>query len=289
MYTRPWASSPNEDRLLDLQRRPAHAARPAGARASRTRRGPCRSRRTRSVRGGRERAVAHDDAARDRAVARRVRAHDHRRDVAGGGLARRVARAALERRASRSSRRGPCRARTKSISSHCALADVADRQVAGAAVEGEAPRVAQAVGVDLAARARAARRTGCRAGTVYGVRRRLALGSIRRILPSSEPRFWALPRAAVLVAAAAAVARADVEQAVGAEQRAGRRCGWTRRRPSAARAAPTPGRRGRRRGACTRRSRWSPVAVGEVDVEQAARRVVGREGDREQALLAAAR
>src|SRR5439155_26342122 len=36
-----------------------------------------------------------------------------------------------------------------------ALADVGDHEVAGQAVEGEAPRVAQAVGPDLAARARA--------------------------------------------------------------------------------------------------------------------------------------
>src|SRR4051794_15842874 len=40
---------------------------------------------------------------------------------------------------------------------HRVLADVADRQVAGAAVEREAPRVAEPVGVDLAARAGAPR------------------------------------------------------------------------------------------------------------------------------------
>ena len=66
----------------------------------------------------RDAAVADDDAARDRAVPVRVRLHDHRLHVAGRALARRVARAALERPPAEVRALAACRARTKSISSH---------------------------------------------------------------------------------------------------------------------------------------------------------------------------
>ena len=216
------------------------------------------------------------------------RLRDDRADRARARTRRaRSARVALERRASRSSRPLPAPAAHEVDLLDLVLADVADREVAGAAVEREAPRVAQAVGVDLAARAGAAdervrARDACTAG------RRRAAG---RCAGSCRAACQALRVAAraVLVAAAAAVAGADVEQVVGAEEQqaavvvglAGRPCARTSRAVAAS-----------ARSALARAvldDALSPVAAGEVDVEAPRSRVVGREGDRQQALLAAGR
>ena len=164
------------------------------------------------------------------------------------------------------------------------LPDVADRQVPRRAVEREAPRVAQAVGVDLAARALAADER-----VVVGDRVRVGAALTRvdaQDLP--EQRVQGLPVAplAVLVAAAAAVAHADVELLVGPEGD----------HPAVvvglgvvlgdqeALGVPVGGVvvRARELG-----ERVRPGFVRVVDVEQAARRVVGREREAEQALLAA--
>src|SRR5215216_994760 len=97
----------------------------------------------------RDGAVADHDA-RDRAVAVAVEALHHRAHVAGGGLAGRVAAAALEGAPAEV----PAAAGAHEVDLlDLVLADVADRQVAVAAVEREPPRVAQPVGVDLVARA----------------------------------------------------------------------------------------------------------------------------------------
>ena len=111
-------------------------------------------------------------------------------------------------------------------------------------------------------------------------------GSMRRILPSSESRFWAFR---ALVAAPAAVAGADVEG------RRGRNASWpplwlasgsadasgrAARRSASARSALA--RRGTRRRAVAVAGRCSRRRSGRV------LRVVGRERDRQQALLAAA-
>ena len=229
--------------------------------------------------------VAHDHAARDRAVAVAVRADDHRRDVAGRRLAGRVARAALERPPAEV-RAAPAAARHEVDLLVLVLADVADREVARAAVEREAPRVAQAVRVDLAARPGAADERVRRPESSRRARPP-ARGSMRRILPSSEPEVLRVAARAVPVAGAAAVARCRRRAGGRARRAAGRRCGWTRSRPCAARAAPSRRRRAPRRGARYSTIRWSPSLSGVVDVEAAAARVVRREGEREQALLPA--
>ena len=131
------------------------------------------------------------------------------------GLARRVARPALERPPAEVRALAPAAAHVVDLLPR-ALADVADGERAVRAVEGEAPRVAQAVGVDLAARARRGRRTGCSRARVYGLaagRRRLDAQD----LAEQRAEVLRVAARAVPVAAAAAVARADVEQAVGPE------------------------------------------------------------------------
>src|SRR4051794_27524631 len=101
----------------------------------------------------RDRTVADDDAAGDGAVAAAVEALDDRAHVAGSGLAGRVAAAALER--------APAEILAAAAAHEVdlldrVLADIADREVPGAAVEGEPPRIAQPVAVDLGAGAGAA-------------------------------------------------------------------------------------------------------------------------------------
>ena len=166
------------------------------------------------------------------------------------------------------------------------LSDVADDEVPVGAVEGEAPRVAQPVGVDLAAGARA---------PDEGVRGRDRVRPAPRG-PGIDPQDLAQRRAqrlrvapgAVLVVAAAAVAGADVHELVGPEDHQARRCGWARGPPCAARGARCPRRR------CSRWRGGTPRCLGPtllrvVDVEQTRLRVVRGEGHREQALLAAGR
>ena len=101
------------------------------------------------------------------------------------------------------------------------LADVADPEVAGVAVEREPPRVAQPVRPDLGPGAVACRRTGCRRAPCTRVAPRSGFGSMRRILPSSVSSDCPLPPGGVAragVAGAAAVAEPEVQVAVGAER-----------------------------------------------------------------------
>ena len=162
------------------------------------------------------------------------------------------------------------------------LADVADDQIAGAPVEGEAPRIAQPVGPDL--------RTPPRPGREWIARwdRVAATGAGRdpQHLAEQDVRVLAI---VVRVALAAAVTNADVEIAVRPELELSavvvalavmvdREHG-----PGAGYVGPV------RIPAC------APVlddlnvvrAVGVVDVEPAAGLVVRRERHREQSLLAA--
>ena len=229
-------------------------------------------------------SVAHDHAAGDRAVAAAVQALDHGPDVAWCGLARRVAAAPLER--------APAEVRALAAAAahevdllDLVLADVADREVARAAVEGEAPWVAQAVAVDLAARAGAARRTGSSAAPGSAGRR----SGAGRCAGSSQQRAEVLPVAAraVLVPAPAAVAEPDVEQAVGAEEHeaavvVGLWLLLGQHQPRRARIRAVGAR------ALVLDHPRVAVVVGVVDVEAPAVGVVGREGHRQQSLLAAA-
>ena len=147
------------------------------------------------------------------------------------------------------------------------LPDVADGQVAGLAVEREAPRVAQAEGEDL--------RLGAALARVEAQQLAEAAAHVLGV--------------AVRVAASATVARARVEQAVGAELQLAA--------VVVALAGVRDGQQGAPRGrvgdvGIAGRARELvdldvPVGVGEVRVEQPARRIVGREGDRQQPALAA--
>src|SRR3954468_23361505 len=100
--------------------------------------------------------VAHDVAARDRAVALRMRVLDDRRARAGRALVGEVAPRALER-APAPVDAAPAAAAGEVDLLHGVLPDVADDEVARATVERVAPRVAEAVGVDLGPGAGAAR------------------------------------------------------------------------------------------------------------------------------------
>ena len=114
------------------------------------------------------------------------------------------------------------------------------------------------------------------------------LGSMRRILPSGELSDCALPRGAVLVVAAPAVAGADVHQLVGAEDHqaavvVGLGVVHAQHEPGAVGVGAIVA------GAVVLPDRLRAALLGVVDVEQPRLRVVGREGHREQALLAAGR
>ena len=127
--------------------------------------------------------VAHDVAAGDRLAAGLVVLED-RGHVDARGRARRD-RAVVWQRALEAPpaevRPAPARRGEVDLLG-VVLADVAEQQVAGLAVEGEAKRVAQPVGVDLAAGVGAPQRRGCQRGSCS---RRAAPGTIRSSLPSS--------------------------------------------------------------------------------------------------------
>ena len=169
------------------------------------------------------------------------------------------------------------------------LADVADPQVAGRPIEREAPRVAEPVGPDLAARLLAPAGSPDE-GVVgrHGVRR---AGGRPRIDPQelAEERVQALT-VALRVAAGAPVARRDPEQAVGAH----------RERPAVVVGVglldPEEDPLGRRisavGGGIGRRDLAHdgvPVAIGVVDEEPAVGREGGREGEPQEPALAAGR
>ena len=133
---------------------------------------------------------------------------------------------------------------TKSISSTSSCPTSPIDEVVGGAVEGEAPRVAQPVGVDLAAGA------GAPDERVRG-RDRVRLGAR---LPRVDAQDLAQRRAERLRVAARRRAgrcrrrrrRCRRTSACRGRRSSGRRCGWARGRPCAARAARCWGRRGRR-------------------------------------------
>ena len=197
-------------------------------------------------------------------------------------LARRVARAALER--------APAEVRAAALAApdevdllDRVLPHVADRQVARAAVEGEAPGVAQTVAVDLGAGAVAAaeRVVG---GDAVGPAARGGRVDAQQLAEQRRQVLRVAARA-VLVARAAAVTGADVEVHVGPEQQQPAvviALGVRHAQDEARRAAVGAG------GARALVLDDALVAgpVGEVDVEAARARVVGREGDRQEALLA---
>ena len=112
---------------------------------------------------------------------------------------------------------------------------------------------------------------------------------MRSSLPSRLPRSWALPRAAVLVVGAAAVAGADVHELVGTEGEqaavvVGLHAVVAQDEPRAA----GVGAVGAGLRAAVLDDALRAALVGVVDVEAARLGVVGRERDRQQALLAAA-
>ena len=115
-----------------------------------------------------------------------------------------------------------------------------------------------------------------------------AFGSIRRILPSSVPRFWALPREPCWSPRAAAVADPDVEVVVRPEQQqaavvVGLGVGDLHQLARRARVGDVLG------PSLVLDDRLVAVGVGVEDVEEPAGGVVGRERDRQQPLLGAGR
>src|SRR4051794_18642388 len=233
----------------------------------------------------RDRRIAHHDAPGDRAVPVVVRAHDHGIDVAGSRFAGRVARAGLERPPAEV-RPAPGAAAARQVVDLLprVLPHVADDEVARAAVEREAPRVAQAERVDLAPRAGTPDE---RVVARHAVRP--SAGGPRidaQDLPQQRAEVLGVPARAVEVAAAPAVARADVEQAVGTEEQEAAvvvRLGVVHLEDE-----PRRRRVGRATAAAPVLDHALVlVAVGVVDVEQPAAGVVGRECHGQQALLPA--
>src|SRR6185437_3348850 len=163
------------------------------------------------------------------------------------------------------------------------LPDVGDDQIARLAVEGEAPRVAQPVGPDLPTVARRLRERVAGRDRVAAARQR---GDPQHL---AEQHVGVLP-VVVGIALAAAVTDTDVQIPFGTEPELAAvvvGLGVVVDREHAARAAGVGAI-----GAATR----APVlhdpdvvrGVRVVDVEAAARAVVGGERDRQQTLLAAA-
>ncbi len=155
---------------------------------------------------------------------------------------------------------------------------------AGAAVEREAPRVAQPVGVDLPARARAAHER-VRARDPVRVGARAARVDAQELAEQGAQRLG-VAAIAVLVVAAAAVAGADVHQPVGPEDHqpavvVGLGVLHAQDEPRAVRGGPVGAR------AAVLDDPLLAGAVGEVDVEAPAAGVVRREGHRQQPALAA--
>ena len=143
------------------------------------------------------------------------------------------------------------------------LADVADGDGAVGAVEREAPRVAQPVGVDLGARRRTGRRRGCRRGPCRPPPRRAGrcARAWRTASPGSGRSDGGRPRAAV--------ADADVEQPVGPELQLAAvvvGSGWGRKHPPL-RSGVDPVRVGPARWNSS--TRTVPSAGGVVGIDQA--------------------
>ncbi len=264
--------------------------RPCSARSSGS--PPRSSRRRGSARPGSAGRIAHDVAAGDRLAAGAVVLED-RRDVARGG-ARRV-RAVVERAALEAlpAEVGGAALRRGVVDLlGVVLADVADEQVAGRAVEREAKRVAQAVGVDLAARVAAAgeRVAGRDRVAARGARRDpQQLGEQRGALLVGRPGADERLPVTVGVVASAAVAGRDVQVAVGAEVQVAAVV------VVAQAVLDLQDERALRRrdvgigGAVPQVDPDVSARVGRVGVEAARRRVVRRERHREQPALAAGR
>src|SRR6185295_12054856 len=163
-----------------------------------------------------------------------------------------------------------------------ALADVGDHEVAGPAVEGEPPRVAQAVGPDLAAGPGGAGEgvvggNGVRGSPVHVDAQHLA---------EQGPEVLAV---AERIAAAAAVAEADVQHPVATEGEATPVVvGEGLRDEEHLALAPGIGGIGSRRGV-ELRDVGVAVAIGVVHEEAAVLGVAGVEGEAEQAALTAGR
>src|SRR5215208_4792684 len=160
-----------------------------------------------------ERAVADHLIAGDRAEALVVRTLDHRRHGARGATAL-VAAAALEdipaEVVSAAGRQAAVAAGHVVDLLDLVLTDVADHEAAVAAVEGEAVRVPQPVCVDLGSRTRSAAERVVRRNRVAAVRTRVDADQ----LPEHAAEVLSV---LVRVAAAATVAEARVEHAVGAD------------------------------------------------------------------------
>ena len=223
----------------------------------------------------RQHRVADDDAPGDRAVPRRVRALDDRRDVARGRAPGIAAAPLVDAPAEVGARAADDRDLLDLV-----LPDVGDDEVARRR-EREPPRVPQPVRVDLGARARAPHER-VRAGHAV---RPPALAA--RVDADDLPQHRAeVLRVVVLVAATAPVAEPGVEHPVRPEQHQpavvvarGMRLGEDDPRRPAPRALGA--------AAAVLDDPDRSVAGRVVDVEAAAARVVGREGERQQAALAA--
>ena len=210
---------------------------------------------------------------------------EHRRDGARRGLVEVAARALERAPAVVDPARLALRARSRSPRPRSGRR----RRSPGrrSAVEGEAPRVAQPVAVDLGARAGAADERVARRDPV-------ALGAgLARIdaqhLAEQAAEILGVAARAVLVVAAAAVAGADVHELVGAEGEqaavvVGLHAVVAQDEPRAA----GVGAVGAGLRAAVLDDALRAALVGVVDVEAPRLGVVGRERDRQQALLAAA-
>ena len=206
---------------------------------------------------------ADDVAARDRAVPRRVRPHEHRRHVRRRRQRlRRDPHVPLER-VPAVERPGARAARREVDLLPRALADVGEREVAGGAVEREAPGVAEAEGPDLRPRASDADERVAGRDRVGDAAPRI---DAEQLAEQAAEVLRVLGR----IVAAAAVPGARVQEPVGAELQlaapvvrrgdagcAGRAAGWPGRRDPDRPSAGTPRSRcaGRR---CSRRCRTGP-------------------------------
>src|SRR3954462_11683231 len=276
---------PERGQAADLQRRGVHGLRLAGAEPRRLDALLAEVAEEVAPAQAAQRLVTDHDAAGDRAPAVGVAARDHGLHRAGRTLAGLVAPAAPGR--------PPAEVRALALAAadevdllDRVLPDVADDQVAGLAVERVPPRVAQAVAVDLRPRARAVHER-----VVGGDRVGLAARLLRvdpQDLPERRGEVLCVAARPVLVARAATVAGADVHVLVRAEQQqaavvVGLRVVHPQHEPLGARVGAGRARALELDDALVLR------LVGEVDVEPARARVVGRERDRQQALLASRR
>ena len=222
----------------------------------------------------RHRRVARDEAAADRAVRRVVGVLQDRRHVRHAAVATRKGMRALPAVPAEIGTRRLARRQLVDLLP-AVLADLADHQIAREAVEREAPRVADAVGVDLGSGA---------GGKRLARRDRVGLSARGARIDAQD---LAEQDAGVLsIGAHTAVAHADVEVAVGAELQLAAVVVGGRVRDTEHEAVTGVGNVGAG-GGVELPDDDRPVREGRVRVQETRDGVVGGEGDREQAALSA--